>query len=347
MKILLISPLPPPAGGIATWTELYINSNEVKNNYVQVVDTSVKGNRVGNFVKKSLKDEIKRTLSIYSEIKNSLSNDKFDIAHFNTSCSKLGMVRDFLCARKVKGKVKKLIIHCHCDTSYMVNGRFAEYFFKKLCKLGDIVFCLNKASQNHIKEVASKNSIIIPNFFDVKALKNILDKIISEKINTVIFVGHIIKTKGCDDIIVVAKQLPDITFKLIGHLSDEIKEMTYTGNVKFVGEMSKENVIKQMHAADVLLFPTHTEGFPYVVLEAMACGLPVISTPVGAIPDMIGDKGGAYISINDVNGIIKAIADIQNKDVRAAMSQWNINKVKSSYLTDVVLKRIFSLYEDK
>jgi len=347
MNVLLISPLPPPSGGIATWTRLYINSKVAQSNYVKVINTAICGNRAKNLARMKFRDEIKRAWHIYRETRNALRNERFDVAHINTSCSRNGMLRDILCAKLVKRYRIKLVLQCHCDTSIKVKRKTDRFIFRNLCKLSDTILCLNKASENHIREVTGRSSIIIPNFIDICRQTGNKSKYISDSIRAIVYAGHITIEKGCDDIIKAAEKLPHITFKLMGYISDDIRKIPAPNNVKFIGEVRKEEVIKEMYKADLLLFPSHTEGFPNVVLEAMACGLPVIATPVGAIPDMIEDKGGVLVDIGDVDGIVAAISSLEDANLRKNMSEWNINKVLESYTTEVVLDKLFSIYQDE
>ena len=71
MKVLLISPLPPPAGGIASWTRRYLESRKAKENEVDVVNIAVTGKRVENFTtKNSIFAEIKRNEDIMWDLEN-------------------------------------------------------------------------------------------------------------------------------------------------------------------------------------------------------------------------------------------------------------------------------------
>lgn len=346
MKILLLSPLPPPSGGIATWTELYMQSEDIRNHKITLINTAVFGSREKSLDKRNLKNEITRSKNILLKLRKLITSYKYDIVHINISCSKFGLIRDFIYARYAKYKKTPVIIQFHCDTKYMIKDTLSEYAFNKLCHLADKLFCLNQSSKKHIKMVSGCDSIIIPNFFNEKQLKSLNRLKLSEQITDVLFVGHVVKAKGCIEIIKLAEKLPKLKFKLIGYISDEIRQLSIPKNVEMVGEIPKENVILQMLLADVFLFPTYTEGFPNVILEAMACGLPIIATPVGAIPDMIEDSGGVLVEVGDINGMIKAINTLQDKNLRYKISKWNQEKVIKSYSTEIVMKKIVLEYSN-
>lgn len=342
MKVLLISPLPSPAGGIATWTKLFIHSDQANQNVVDVVNTAIIGERVNNYEKKRLIEEFKRTISIYLETGKKLKNN-YDIVHINSSGSTLGMMRDYMCLKKVKKSNLKVVVHFHCDTKFMVKSKFSKFIFRAICHSADQIFCLNQSSEKHIKSISNKIGRKIPNFIDLKNI-DCTQKGISNKIKNVIFVGHVSKSKGCLDIISIAQKIPDINFKLIGKQNEEFKSVPKPQNIQYYGEVSKEEVINQMLSADLLLFPTYTEGFPNVILEAMASGLPIISTPVGAIPEIIEDKGGKIIEVGNIDCFIEAIEELQEPATRREMSIWNREKVEKTYALDLVMKQIFEEY---
>lgn len=346
LDILLISPLPTPAGGIATWTEIYLKSELIKKQNVKIINTSVRGDRKKNFKNKKLVEEVKRNVSIYFNLIKILKNNKFDVVHLNTSCSKTGMIRDLLCAKKIKKAGFKLILQCHCNIPSMLNNNFSTWLFKKLINNTDTVLVLNSDSNQYVNKVLKKENVIVSNFIDDKVIKRSSLKYISNEIKTIIFVGHVNKSKGCNEIIEVSKIFPNINFRLIGNISDYYKDIHVPENVKFIGEVSKDNVLIEMEKADILLFPSHTEGFPLVVLEAMACGLPVISTSVGAIPEMIEKNGGCLIEVGDVPAIIDAVNGIQDPSIRRQMSKWSQNKIRRCYSTEVVIKKICDIYEE-
>ena len=112
------------------------------------------------------------------------------------------------------------------------------------------------------------------------------------------------------------------------------------------GNLDAGAVREQLDMADVFLFPSYTEGFSNSLAEAMARGLPVITTKVGANVDMLENQGGVYVPVGNAEAIVEAINYLETPKIRREMSKWNIEKVKSSYCIESVMQRLVELYED-
>jgi len=345
LKILLVSPLPPPAGGISSWTEQYIDWAKKNNLSVVIVNQAVIGKRAENITKKTrISDEIKRTKFIIKELRMKINQFKPQIIHLNTSCGKLGIIRDFLCAQIAKKSDAKLIVHYHCNIKDQVDSSIVSRFFlRQLANIADLNLVLNNSSKQYLFQKTNRDSILIPNFIHETF---VLDKSrnIRKEIKIVSFVGHVQRTKGVLEIIDVAKKLPDIIFKIAGPVANEIVQIEKPKNTIFLGPITKQKVKKLLMESDVFLFPSHTEGFSNALLEAMAMGLPIITTPVGANVDMIESKGGVIVNVGDSNSIMEAIDNIKDSMIRAKMSEWNLNKVKNEYTTEKIMNKLITLY---
>lgn len=340
MKILLLAPIPPPQGGIGTWADVYRKSKIVKEHDVDIVNTSIIGKRMNDFSKISILDEIKRSIRIIRNTRKYTNSNNYDICHINTSCSTTGMIRDYLCMKTMKN----IILHCHCDTNDMVKGKLGEYLLKKICKKSYQIITLNKSSYNHIYNLTNIKSIILPNFIDLKEFNFNTDIKINKELKEILYVGHVTISKGFKEIIQTALIMKDKTFYLAGSVSKDIKNEQIPSNVKILGEIPRNEVINKMLNVDLFIFPSYSEGFPNAVLEAMACGLPIVASKVGAIPDMIEDKGGLLINSKDEKMLIYAIKTIEDQNMRENMSIWNKEKVRNHYIVEVVIKQIMDIY---
>ena len=173
-------------------------------------------------------------------------------------------------------------------------------------------------------------------------------KEISDEISRVVYVGGVIESKGCIEIIKVAENFPNIEFRLVGKPEKKIMEIDKTPNVVLCGEKSKENVTKELEEADIFIFVSYFvgEGFSNALAEAMAKGLPCIVSDWAANRDMIEDSGGSVVNIQDVNAIAEAITDLyDDKAKRQDQSEWNIKKVKENYIDNIVTDMYVDAYE--
>lgn len=345
LRVLLISPLPPPAGGIASWTKQYIEWSNNHDLNVDIVNTAVIGKRAEKINSKTkILDELKRTKEIICELRKKIKDFKPQIIHLNTPCGKLGIIRDYLCSRIAKKYGIKLFIHYRCNISDQVRkSRISKYFLKKIANIADINLVLNTSSKEYLKSEANSCSIKIANFIDKTFILQ-GSKQISDKIKTISFVGHIQRTKGIFEIIDAARGFPEITFKLAGPIANEIKEIGKPSNLVFVGTLTKQEVRELLIDSDIFLFPSYTEGFANAMLEAMATGLPIIATPVGANVDMIESTGGVIVEVGNSNSIIEAINSLRSFAARSKMSEWNLKKVKDEYTTSKVMNKLISIY---
>jgi len=78
-------------------------------------------------------------------------------------------------------------------------------------------------------------------------------------------------------------------------IETSLQEMGVTDRVDLPGWISHEDLPKYLNQLRLLVLPSYTEGLPNIMLEAMACGTPVLATPVGAIPDVIRDGETGFI----------------------------------------------------
>jgi glycosyltransferase involved in cell wall biosynthesis len=127
----------------------------------------------------------------------------------------------------------------------------------------------------------------------------------------------------------LATQFPGINCDVVGNGTalDDFKEraqqLRLDDQVTFHGQCNHERVMQLLRNADLFCFPTAaSEGFPKAVLEALACGLPVITTPVSVLPQLLAHGGGVLLNERTPQALVAAVTEtLCNADRYRAMSE--------------------------
>ncbi|HKZ11187.1 MAG TPA: glycosyltransferase family 4 protein [Rhodanobacteraceae bacterium] len=128
-----------------------------------------------------------------------------------------------------------------------------------------------------------------------------------------LFVGSWKKLKGVDLLAPIMRELgDDFELRYTGGPSADSDKVDLPANMRDIGRLHGEGfVISAMQNADALLFPSRSEGHPLVVIEAMACGLPVIATRGSSLVEVIEDRvTGTLCAEGDVSAFAKACRDL-------------------------------------
>jgi len=167
-------------------------------------------------------------------------------------------------------------------------------------------------------------------------------------------VGWIIEAKGVLELVAAARRVRGARFTLVGpaeqpFLSRVQREIDgLGGRLRLLPPCARAEVIELYREADVFVLPTWREGFPNVVLEAMAAGLPVVATAVGAIPDALEDGAqGILVPARDVGALATALASlVQDRELRLAMGRRARVRVEERFSLPAVIERLGALYDE-
>lgn len=343
MKILLVSPLPPPMGGIATLTERIItklSTSDVKFECVNVAHrVDQKNIRITKYSR--IEPIFILCRSVFTVFTKCLAR-QCDVIHINSS-SGAGTIRDYFIERVASFFKVPVILQYHCSLDCAVNSSWiARKYCKKSFDLSSKIIVLNRTSQEFVRKNGFE-SIIVPNGIPDNSIAS--EHFVRPCISKAVFTGRISESKGCMEIYECAKVNPQIEFHLAGLIDSEIeKQLTSLNNIKLLGVLSHAKVTELLDTADVFVFPTYTEGFSVSLLEAMARGLPCITTKVGANEDMLEGMGGVIVEPKNSEAVIVAMKEILSSDVRQKMSAWNLKKVRAVYTEEKMFKQLSRVY---
>lgn len=366
MKVMLVSPLPPPVGGIATMTANLVSYYKNNKNGISLIlfNTS---HKYRNITSQSL---ILRLLTgflhsalIYYKVRKMIKKQKPQVIHLSSSSS-FALLKDWLIINFAINKKIPIVMHWHFGRIPHLSVQ-GNWEWKLLCHV------INKSSWSIVIDAISYNILYDLGFRNVSNIPNPLALEIeqmSKKLsrNTdqltqgrIIFVGHIIKSKGVYELVEACSQLHVIKeLLLVGpYEKNTVNELSVlaekrdNGNwLKLTGTISRNNVLKLMQNSSILALPSYTEGFPNVVLEAMSMGCTVIATDVGAIPEMLAVETktpcGICVPVRNIEKLKKAILELTN-DPNLAVTLGNNGKkrILNNYTLEKVVKQYRGIWE--
>lgn len=350
MKILLCSPT-EPVGGITKWTNYvteYFKSNQIPDIEVQLFPMN-NAKYIGDNASKikRIRYGIPAYLKIVSYFKKTLSELHPDVVHISSSAS-LGLIRDYLMLKACKKHGVKGVIHLHFGRiADIVKANNWEWkLLKIVIKMSSKVIVMNNESEITLKNEGFKNIENIPNPLSPDVI-NLANKCENQRIDKkLVYVGHILTTKGIEELIASLQELKDYTLHLVGEdtmglekqLRNRYPNSFNNNNICFVGQQPHDYVIAEMKSG-IFVFPSYTEGFPNVILESMACGVPIIATNVGSIPEMLNPKDGKQCGI---------IIPSKNSDcIKKAIIYITNNKSEADIMGTEAKKRVNNIYNIK
>jgi glycosyltransferase involved in cell wall biosynthesis len=307
-RVLIIGATPPPHNGMSVATELVLKAvgDEFCVIHLDIADRRPLSN-VGRIDVRNV------LLAAYHGLKYLwlLLRKNPDIVYMPVAQDRLAFLRDSLFLIPARLLRRKVIVHLH-------GGYFATFYRSASAPMRSLIrYCLGKSARAIVLGTSLKNMFegilpperirVIPNgipdyFGDIRHHPN------NGRRRTILFLSTLLKEKGILDVLsalpTIAELVPDVRAVFAGEwyraedqeaAQELVADLKLGSHVEFIGPVVPPRKFEVVRDADLLVMPTKNEGQPFVILEAMSAGLPVVSTNVGCIPETV---------INEVNGFI-------------------------------------------
>lgn len=164
----------------------------------------------------------------------------------------------------------------------------------------------------------------------------------------VLYAGNLTIRKGVNFLPGIVKLLDsNISVFCTGGLRKETPRSIDLSNINMLGNIPYEKMPKLYPEFDILLMPTVREGLPLVVLEAMACGLPVIATDCSSLPELIDNEKGGYLCELGATAVFAEKINLlaASQSLRTDMGEYNRNKVESLFTLHTMINSYNNLFE--
>ena len=347
MKILVIGPSPTKSkGGMATVIDEIQKDKDLNSKFdIEIYESYIDGNKL----KVAL-------FSIISFIRFYFTKRNYDIYHIHAA-SYGSTFRKGWYVRAVKKWEKKVILHIH-GAEYMIfyqKSRRKKKIISILNSVDKIIALSSEWKRKFEETFGVQNCIVLENGIDMNKLMPAVSDNCGHP-HSFVMLGRLGKRKGTYDLIKalekVKKEIADITCYLAGDgeidkCTQLVKEKGLENNIIIVGWIDFEKKLELLKKSSVLILPSYNEGLPMAILEGMACGKAIISTTVGAIPEVIKGDSGILVSPGDIEALSQAclIYCKEEKLVEKAGIA-NIVLIKEKYSMEVMHEKLKNIYLD-
>lgn len=265
---------------------------------------------------------IKNTMLLYYSICKYIFRYMPDVLYYHSSI-KYALLKDLIILRHAKMKTQvKTVIHIHfADYKKIMPGiSFVDNLILLILKkyVDEIIFLSETTKNSFIEHGIDNNKCsVIYNFNTLKLTNFNIEKINYEnKPVELIFVGTIGKRKGFFDLVKALEKIDENKYILhvCGEPANEESKIEFEeckkklkNSLVYHGFVTGEEKISVYQNSDILILPSYGEGLPMVILEAFSAGCAIISTNVGAIPEIVRKENGIILEAGKVDELTDAI----------------------------------------
>lgn len=343
-KLLVVSPGRNSKGGISASVAAILDYKEFSKFKINWIET---------LNDKSIAHKI---LSLFWSLMNYLLKlPSCDFVHIHAS-SNTSFYRKSLFMLLAILYRKPFVVHIH-PSHFLAfidrSGFLVRWFIINLLRRAKGLIALSNDAANTLKIILKTNKVfVLPNPCPYLSLRK---SVLLPSSGVLFFAGKIMPAKGCFELINafsrVLKLIPDAQLIISGNGEVDrfklyVSKLGLLNSITFTGWLEGEDLLSAYRNSDIFCLPSHSEGLPVSILQAMSQGIAVITTPVGGIPEVIQNGfNGIITPVGDEIALSDAIVNLFiDTELRFKIGNNAVDTIDANYSIDIVGKRLFTIY---
>ncbi len=354
-RVLMIGPHPPAVGGLANNMRLLEGSGLTTR--FQLIPFSTAKRRQHVFPNRPHWDSLPYLFWHVAKLKLALLQHRPHVVYIKAT-SDTGFVRDVALMAVCRFFRRPVLCHLHgrpMGKLFGGDGAPVPGFTRWGMSLAQATLVLSPGLARAFGVMFPKQPlVVVPNVVETERFRPAEAGATPGPVR-ILTVGRLSREKGTWDLLETAKSLVEsgreVRFRLCGigetpgeeaAIREKARTLKLDGVVEFAGVLKGEALVAAYQEADLFYLPTHAEIFPNVVLEALASGLPVVTTNVPVIPEMFSENvEGVFVKPKDISEHAFALTGlVDNTDRRRSMGVAARELAETKYGVDVAAARI-------
>ena len=358
MKILFVLHYPPPVHGAAA-VGLQIKESKLINSafnctYINL-GTSLTIDEIGG---KSW-SKLFRYLHILGKVMWNIITDRPDLCYLTISSKGAPFYKDAIIVWMVKLLRVKLVYHFHNKGVSLNHDRFMDNLLYKFVFNNTKVILLSKFLYSDIRKYVDEDNV----YYCPNGIEKSNHELKSNKKNNIpelLFLSNLLVFKGVyvmlDSFVLLRKRMVNFHCTMVGGIGDitekdllnKLENLGLKDHVSYVGKKYGIEKDKEFAKSSIFIHPTLDDCFPLVLLEAMQYSLPIVSTFVGGIPEIVEDGVNGYlVAMNDSVALAEKLEMlIQNPHLCVKMGNVGNEKLNSRFVLEIFEQRLKEILAD-
>jgi len=354
--VLLVGPMPPEphTGGIEIGVSMLLRSSVAQQHRMRLFNTARRRDP-----SRSMLQRIAFQLGAFARLIGAIARQRPDVVHVKASWGGVNFAQNICYSIIARLLGRRVLLQLHggaFDSWYNSRTRLGRFGVRFGLSTASEIVVLSQYWREMVGALVPGTPItIVPNGVEVdNALPWTGSG--SDAIH-VLTIGAIGYRKGQFDIVKAAAELtgtpvrfilagPPETADIDREIHALVDSLAVSDQIDFIGPIGREEKWRRLAVADVFLLPSYGENMPNGILEAMAAALPIITTPVGAVPEMVEHEQGAlFVDCGDIEALAAAVRRLAgDAKLRARMAARNRADCEARFAFERIAEQFDRLY---